>query len=714
MDRPRIDEALEQLRNKSPRSTTLERLALTHEAWERHKGKPQPLQFAAIVEDLLSRIEVPVKPWDLVLGRIREDVPDTAGEARFQNFLKILPSAIAPSMTDSGHETLDWERLLQQGLGGLKAEAKRQLERRRRESEPQSVLDFLTGMTRVYGALQMYAMRYAKAARACGLQEQAAAAQAVSEREPQSFREAVQLIWFVGHVYCTMMARNPTLTFGRMDQWLFPFYERDLRNGILSREQAGDIIEDFYCKNNLILGRGEHQMSDGCEKATGWLRNLAYDAPQYVVLGGRSRDGMPDCTDLTNLFLECIVSRFENPCVVVRFWKEMPGSTWRRVCRKLRDNASMMVYNDECIVPAMQHIGFPLEEALEYTMHGCNWPDLPPSQTSMGCAWHNVAKLLLVVLPTLREATGMGEVYAAFRHAYRERIRADVASTEKRMRELTSDVPGTLAMDDCFLRGTVENARAKHNGGVRHRTMITTFGGFATLVDSLAAIEHVVFTEAIASMGELVDALESNFERRDVLRQHCLAAPKWGRDDERADTHAVRVMELMQEEIDDAAESAGVESVIVFRCIETDMGHIRHGSETGTTPDGRGNGQPLSENTSPTAGVCTQGVTAMLQSIAKLPLDRCHSGALNLRLQPAAFTGERGVELLDQLLHAYFEQGGMQIQLSMADSETLREAQCHPEKHQDLMVRITGYSAAFVDMGEAGQNEIIRREEMSV
>jgi formate C-acetyltransferase len=196
------------------------------------------------------------------------------------------------------------------------------------------------------------------------------------------------------------------------------------------------------------------------------------------------------------------------------------------------------------------------------------------------------------------------------------------------------------------------------------------------------------------------------------LRRRCLAAPKYGQDEDRADRHAVRVLEIALGEIERACSLPSEERIVALRCLETDMGHIRLGRALGATPDGRLATQPISENTSPSPGACVNGLTAMFRSVAKLPLDRIHSGALNVRLQPCHFAGEEGLSRLAQLLRAYFDMGGLQVQLSFADVDELRDAQRHPECHRDLMVRITGYSAAFVDMTPAAQEEIIRREEM--
>ena len=152
--------------------------------------------------------------------------------------------------------------------------------------------------------------------------------------------------------------------------------------------------------------------------------------------------------------------------------------------------------------------------------------------------------------------------------------------------------------------------------------------------------------------------------------------------------------------------------VCVFRCLETDMRHIGIETKVGATPDGRYAGQLTSENTSPYPGTCKNGITAMLKSVFKLSLNHINSGALNVRLQPKLAAGEDGLIRLASLLRTNFDMGGLRIQLSLVDTSELRDAQIHPERYRDLMVRITGYSAAFVDMSKSAQDEIIRRQEM--
>ena len=708
-----VEEAIASLRYKDVRSTTIERMHLTREADARVQGLSQPQQLGEGLDYLLSTISVPVHPHDLILGRISEKVPDADEEAFFQATIEEWHGRGIPLwMRDGGHECFAWDDLLRLGLCGLQGVAQQELERRSAAGESKATLDFLRGAMRVYGAFRHYARRYAAAAREAGLEEAGTRCAAVAERRPGTFAEALQLMWLVGHVYCTMTANNSTLTFGRLDELLLPFYRQGLAEGSLTRQDAGDLIEDFYCKNNLILGRGEHQMGGGSDKDTGWARNLTYDSPQYIVLGGRRVDGSAAANELTALFLERIVPRFENPVVVLRYTPDLPDPVWRLACEKMRANASMMVYNDQNIIPAMVHCGIEPDEALTYTMHGCNWPDIPAVQRALRYHFIRLPDLLLDALLSGQTYTAIDQVYARFTALFRAEIDAYCQEYRDMCRAWAQEGPGPLQVDDCFLRGPIARARSHVAGGVKYSNIIFSIVGIASAADSLAALDKLVFQSGQLPLETLKQALREDFEGQEGLRLRCLRAPKFGQDDDRADRHAVRLLELVTEEIDQAVHLGSEDQIAAFRCLETDMRHIWFGSELEATPDGRHAGQPINENTSPAPGSCTEGLTAMFRSLAKLPFHRINSGALNVRLQPRLFAGEEGLTRLAKLLRTYLDIGGLQVQLSFADVQELRDAQAHPECHRDLMVRITGYSAAFVDMTPHAQEEIIRREEM--
>ena len=710
----RLREAVDGLTHKDVRSTTLERIRLALEADDRVQGLPQPLQLGAGLQYILERISTPVEPHDLLAGRVCEEIPDEAGEALLRHALERWGNrSLPPWMRDGGHECFAWDRLLDLGLPGLEALAQHQLEQRLAKGADTATIDWLRGAVQVYRALRGYARRYAEAAGAAGLPDVAAHCRAAAEKAPATCGEALQVMWLVGLPYCALASTNPTLTFGRLDELLGPYCTRDLDSGRLTRDGAGDLVEDFYCKNNLILGRGEHQMGAGSEKDTGWARNLAYDAPQYLVLAGRRRDGSPVAGDLTALCLERVVPRFENPVIVLRYTRDLPAGVWRLACDRMRANASMMVYSDESIVPAMEAAGIPPERAITYTMHGCNWPDIPGVQRTTRTHFMQLPRLLRACLVDAGQDTAsLDAVYAAVGAALAADLDVAFAGERLRRAEWDAGAPGLLHIDDCFLEGPVERARSWACGGVEYPTVIVSICGLATAGDMLTALETCCFRPDGVPLAELVGATESDFAGREDLRQMLLAAPKFGQDDERADRHAVRLLDLALGHIDAACHLGEPDQVLAFRCLETDMRHRPMGADLGATPDGRRDGEPISENTSPTPGVCHRGLTAMLRSLARLPFHRIHSGALNLRLQPRFFTGEAGLERLAQVLRTYLDLGGLQVQLSFASVEELRDAQAHPERHRDLMVRITGYSAAFVDMTPAAQEEIIRREEM--
>ena len=650
-------------------------------------------------------------------------------------------------MQDGGHECLAWDRLLQRGLSGLETIA-----RQRAAQETGARADFLKGAALVYGALRTYLRRYAEAAEQAGLADAAAHCRDLAERAPRSFAEALQLMWIVGHVYCTMVSINPTLTFGRVDELLLEYYQRDLASGTLTREQACALITDFYCKNNLILGRGEHQMSGNSAKSTGWQRNLTYDAPQYIVLGGRRADGSASGNELTELWLECVVPRFENPVVVLRYTPDLSESLWQLALDKMRQNASLLVYNDQAVIAALQRAGIEPQQALTYTMHGCNWVDVPGIQRTAICSWLWLPRYVLQALMGTPDSPApdyqdMDQIYERVGQAYRTALEAECARFRTSRARWEEMAPGVLRVDDCFLAGPIERARSWAAGGVPLVTLTFTVSGLATAADSLAAVDELVFRSHRVSLDQLREALRTNYsfpmpsklaalkddmagrERSSqgkeagsgsakalaALRLACLNAPKFGQDDDLADRHAVRVVEAVLQEIEGARQRGTPDEIIIFPCVETDMNHRRAGAEQGPRPMAVWPDSPSVRTPLPSPGSCTRGLTAMFA----LP-GQAAAGPYDLRRAehpPVSEDGRRarrGWQRLAALLRTYLDMGGLQVQLSFAEAQTLRQAQATPEAYRDLMVRITGYSAVFVDMDRPAQEEIIRRAEMGL
>jgi formate C-acetyltransferase len=228
----------------------------------------------------------------------------------------------------------------------------------------------------------------------------------------------------------------------------------------------------------------------------------------------------------------------------------------------------------------------------------------------------------------------------------------------------------------------------------------------------MAALDTLVLQDKVCTLSDLLTATQANFEGYEALQARCHKAPKYGTGNEMADGHAVRLLNTLLDVIDrEATNEAGVRDVYTLNVTINDMNHRWQGGQIGATVDGRCCTAPLSENMSPTVGNARE-VTTLLSSVAKLPTDRLHAGALNVRLRRDVIRGDAGLSRLRALIETYFKLGGMQLQVNLADTAELRAAQKNPDAYRDLSVRITGYSAIFVDMAPSAQEEIIRRDEL--
>ncbi len=739
-----VEEAVHALSHKPRTSTTLERVRLFDYA-DMHIGcrDSQPLKYGASLKYVLSHISLPIIEGDLLLGRISEEVPDKEGEEFFQRTCaRFGGRSVPPWVYDAGHTSFYWSDVVELGLSGLRKRAEEAMQIRKSEGAVKEVLDFLQGAIFVYEALQTYLLRYAEAAQAQGLFEAADACRHAALRKPEGFREVLQMLWCIMLVYCTLLAENPTLTYGRMDLLLNGLYEHDIKSGALTREDAARLILDFYCKNNLIMGRGEHQMSaDDKDLITGWKRNLNYDAPEYMLLGGSQPNSESACTDLTLLFAQCVVPSFKNPVVVVRYAKDMiqrEPVLWRTLTEKMLDSASMMVYNEENTAAAYQNAGADGVDAQNFEFYGCNWPCLPGMDVT-GVGWlhawgrrfskedwayitapdpfGNLPSAFLDALAELaahmETPESIDEVYDTLIRRFEHILRFRMERTVRARKMLLDEAPGALHFQDCFFRDTVLKSANAFCGGSKYYPMPYTISGFATIADSLTALDEIVFRNKSISFQRLYDALKQNFVGYEDVLLLCRKAKKFGSGDPAADDHACRLLTILTDTAYKVlCETEPLEGprIILRLSIETDTRHIEIGRRLGATPDGRLSGTPVSQNCQPSPGVCEQGLTARLTSLAKLPTGRIMSGAQNITVQRSFFKGEQGVKTLAAILSTYFAMGGMQVQVSAVNIQDLYDAQLNPDAHRDLMVRVTGYSAVFVDMNKTGQDDIIARD----
>lgn len=710
------DEFTDMLRNKPVESTLVERWQLIDKARELYGELPQPLLFGYSLTYILKNCSIPLKPYDMILGRFVDRVPTEEEEDFVRRFHAERRQTV---MTDGGHITLDWRKIIRIGLDGYIAFAEAEYEKRLGTAHAKELV-FYEGAVLALKAMKDYIHRYAMAAASAGMTEASENVLSVAGPAPKTFWGALQLVSFLEKIYYVYAgAQNPTLTLGRLDDILLDFYTADLESGRLTEEFAGVLIDDFYAKNNLILGRGEHQLGNESPQSTGWWRNNGYDDPTYVVLGGKSNFHKEN--PLTKLFASRINPRYENPVIIYRYTSDegLAGEAWRIICDKLRQNASILVYNDGTMIPGFINSGIDEKDAIDYAIHGCNWPDIPAKYHRSAVAGGSIAKMIIAELVNLdgdkekvRDYRSIDELYDAVAQSFRLHVRDIFAKLREELKADETALPEMINMTNIFTEGVLESGKTMDHGGVKYPVVYTLLRHIATAADIMTSLEANVFSGDV-SLDEMLAAMKNGWEGRERLHKKCLSAPKFGCDNDYADKHAVRLVNMLLDIVDEEIVGKdGDPDIYSISVTITDMGHIDAGAELPASPDGRLPGAPLSENLSPTTGF-SGSVTALLNSVAKLPFDRICSGALNVRLAKSVVSGDRGAEIMRILAKTYFEQGGMQIQVSVCDTAELRAAQEKPDEYRDLMVRITGYSAVFVDMCESAQDEFIRRDELS-
>ncbi len=733
-----VEEAKRALTEKALFATSVERFLILDEFKSAYKELPQTRRFSKILSILLSRVSTPIEPYDLIAGRCVDRELNEAEEKAFAEYIKHPDYPANHLFYSSGHGTYSWELLVKKGIVGLREMAIERLSR----AEDAEQQDFLTAMIEIYDAILAYIRRYAAQARAHGMEETAKNLETVAIGAPDSFASALQLLWIVTMINCAYVSENPTLTVGRLDQILYPLYQADIEKGILTRERAGDYITDYYCKHNLIMGRGEHQVGDETNSTT-FSRIANFDAPQYLLLAGTDAEGNLAVNDLTELFAERIEPTFKNPVVVVRYVKDMDKSApalWKTLTERALASASMMFYNDGNVTSTYRRLGLPPEDAARYEHFGCNWcsagdrsawmqtapksaeyhayitpeeqqtVDIPFMRTNCPHGW---AEDFMIVLRTLAERDAETVTIEDFYDLFFARMEAFI---DRKLAILSRDLEirqrhpsRVMNFGDCFLEESIQNAACATAKATYHFEL-QPFQMFGTVADCFIAVDQLVMIEKKLTLERLLQATEADFEGFPGVLALCRKAEKYGMDTPLSNQHAKRISRMASDlVIEKSRPYFEKQRLFLIPCMQSDTWHLKYGEMFGATPDGRRAHTSFSQNTRPTNGACKNGLTGMFNSMLNLPHDGLVSGALNLDVDRAPFQGESGTALFASLLAAYFNQGGLHAQVSALGAKDLIEAQKNPAAYRDLRVRVTGYSGVFVDLCERLQNDVIER-----
>jgi formate C-acetyltransferase len=502
----------------------------------------------------------------------------------------------------------------------------------------------------------------------------------VASGKPRSFFEAVQLTW-ITHIICNMQLGS-ALSFGRFDQYIEPYYQMDKDS--ISEEEAVELIANCLVKVN------EPKMR----------------TVQSIIIGGTKRNGEDAYNDVTRLVLKAsALAHFPYPNVSFRVNKNVPADLADLAIEDIKRGHGMpMLINDDVWVPNFIRLGHTPEDARDFYNMGC--VEMLINHASAG--WGMVPGGFVDYSTVLKKTATKN--YATFDELYTQYL-GDIQSQVRELKGKTPmNYPGYDALGSILLDGCVEKGVDMLHGGTRLGFHIAVSGtGLATAADSLSAIKYVVYDAKKMGLSEYLAVVEKNFEGNELLRQEILSrAGHFGNDGE-VDALAQNMFNTMTAEVgklNDGGRDKWVTSYFSY------TGATSQGELTPTTPDGRLDGEPISDGLGPSQGRDISGPTKLMNSLLKLNYDYL-TGALatNIRLNPSVFSTQGGTNALKDLLFTYLQNGGPQVQVNFVKKEDLEDAKLNPQKHQDLIVRVAGFCATFIELDDKIQNEIISRTE---
>jgi len=626
-----------------------------------------------------------------------------------------------------GHLIPNYPKALRLGFRGIVAEIEERLEgtsdRRKR--------DFLRSLIIACQAVRPFADRYAVEAerlaaeqpnesRRAELLEIARVCRKVPWEPAETFREALQALWFTHMlVMASESYPGPGLSPGRIDQYLYPYYSRDLEAGRLTRDQARELLQCFWIKHNYAY---DYQARVGTNQGI----NSGFG--QLITLGGLGPDGQDASNPLTWLMLDVIEDmNLIEPKPNFRLHAGTPDDLLARVSDLIaRAQGSPFLLNfDEAAIRGLEWEGLPRERLWDYAPVGCL------ENTLQGCDRSgtvdvniNIAKAVELALNDGRDLrtgrrlgprTGDPRRFADF-DAFLAAFKAQLKAILERLIDCSNDADALRAALEPtpYLSGLVDgcadSGRDITAGGAEHNYITVEGIALATAVDSLAAVRKLVFEDRKLSMDELVSAIAANFEGCEPLRQTLIhKAPKFGNDDPSVDDLAREVSQFWTCE---AFRHTSPATGRRYRGGYLSWNYwIAYAPSTAATPDGRRRGTFLSNGVCPVNGADRSGPTTIIKSVGHLGLETAPNGASHtLSLSPSLLSDREHRDRLAALLRAYGQVGGTALQINVIDPDTLRDAQADPETYRNLLVRVTGYNAYFVTLGKEIQDEIIARQ----
>ena len=640
------------------------------------------------------------------------------------------------------HLAVNYERILAEGLKGYEERTKKlkaALDFTKPESIDKNV--FYKAVLIVIDAVHTFANRYSKLAQDMALTETDAKRKeelleisricAKVPYEPaSSFREAVQAVWFI-QLILQIESNGHSLSYGRFDQYMYPYYKKDMENGSLSEESALELLTCLWIKT-LTVNKVRSQAHT--------LSSAGSPMYQNVTIGGQTTDKKDAVNELSFTVLKSVAqTRLTQPNLTVRYHANLNKKFFDECIEVMKLGFGMpALNNDEIIIPSFINWGVKEEDAYNYSAIGCVETAVPGKwgYRCTGMSYINFPRVLLCAMNngvdlTSKKRFTKGYGYFTEMETYEDLLDA----WDKTVREMTRysvivenaidkaserDVPDVLCSaltDDCIGRG-----KTIKEGGAVYDFISGLQVGIANMADSLAAIKKLVYEEKKITKQQLWDAILDNFqspENKKIQEMLIEEAPKYGNDNDYVDNLVVEAYDSYLDEIKkypNTRYQRGPIGGIRYGGTSSISANVGQGMGTIATPDGRNAFEPLAEGCSPAHNADKNGPTAIFKTVSKLPTEKITGGVLlNQKMTPQMLSTEENKQKLEMLIRTFFNRlHGYHVQYNIVSKETLIDAQKHPEKHKDLIVRVAEYSAFFNVLSKKTQDDIIGRTEQTL
>ena len=692
---------------------------------------------------------VSTRDWDRCLpltgeekAKMKEFLPYWKGKSLYEKWCAMIPEnalKLDHKIQSSGgfcenghhfaHVAVDYEKVLTKGLSDVKKQVDEELGKLNlAEVKDFEKFQFLNAVNITLEAAISFAKRYAELATSLAEKEADFERKAELERiaemcswvpanPARSFHEALQSILFT-YIVLMIEGWGAGMSLGRPDQYLYPFYKKDIEEGRITKEEARELLALLYIKMNGSVALASIDIATVLG---------GFPVIQGVTLGGLTKDGKDAVNELSYLFLDAEKDvRLNAEDLVIRVHKNTPDAFVMKACEVAKLlRGKLKFISDETTIQQLLTDGKPIEYARDYVLTGCNSPNIPGYSIDIGGVTFNLPLMLELALNNgASRLTGeqigpkTGDPRKLKSHdevwdAYKKQVEAlvPVASLFRNVDKRLYAEFAPYPFQSALYHGCIEKGLDITNGGTApHMTHTIGLGGAPNVGDSLAAIKKAVFEDKKITMDRLIDALDKNFEGEEEVLHILEGAPKFGNDDDYVDSIVNEVLTHVGNVVTKHKSFAGAKSnaAAVAVTANVPLGHI-----VGALPDGRRAGEPLSEGgISPHQGRNVSGPTATMRSVAKLDQVKLTSGSvLNMRFNPDVLKDESKIRKFASLVRTFCETGGSLVQFNIVSTDTLRDAQRYPEKYRDLLVRVATYSAYFVELSPELQDDIIARME---